>query len=67
MKCSIQITLTEAKRGRLAMLELAEIMTKLTAQVLRSGVVMPITITADGAVVASFTMGSSHDLLKIVR
>ena len=57
MRCSIQITLTKAKRGRLAMLELAEIMTKLTAQILRSGVVTPITITnADGAIVASLTI-----------
>jgi hypothetical protein len=45
MKCRIDIAIDKAKCGRLAMLELAEIMTRLTAQVLRAGVVMPITIT----------------------
>ena len=45
MKCRIDLAMDKEKCGRLAMIELAEIMTRLTAQVLRAGILMPITIT----------------------
>jgi hypothetical protein len=62
MRAKIEIAIDDAKTGRLAMLELAELMTKLTAQIMRAGAVTPITITnAAGDTVASLTIEHDDD------
>lgn len=57
MRARIEITIPDAKPGKLAMIALAEIMTRLTAHVMRAGVVTPIKILSDdGATVAELTI-----------
>jgi hypothetical protein len=57
MIAKIQIRIDPAKTGHLAMIELAGLLIRLAAHIMRTGVVMPVKIADDdGAIVAEMTI-----------
>jgi hypothetical protein len=62
MRCKIEIEIDDAKRGRQAMLDLADKLTHLTAFVLKHDEPCPLTmLAADGAVAITLTFEEERD------